>query len=69
MVINMPKLTKKEAGKLGGLATVKRHGYKHMAKIGKLGGEATSEKYKLVPYSQNKFAMVCRKTGEIIAIF
>ena len=62
-------MTKSEAGRLGGQATVRKHGKKHMSKIGKRGSTATWDRYKMIPYGLNKFAMVERTTNQIIAIF
>lgn len=39
------KLSKAEAGRLGGAATVERHGPEHMRQIGALGGAATVERH------------------------
>ena len=39
------KMTKAEAGRLGGLAVVEKYGRKHMAQIGALGYQATVNKH------------------------
>lgn len=38
-------MTKAEAGRLGGLAVVKKYGHAYMSEIGKRGFEATTELY------------------------
>jgi hypothetical protein len=43
------KLSKREAGRLGGLATVEKHGREHMRAIGKRGYAAAREKYRFPP--------------------
>ena len=61
-------MTKSEAGRLGGRATVKKHGKSHMVTIGKLGAEVTWTKYKLQPVGLNQFAMVEIETNRVEAI-
>jgi len=61
-------MTKKEAGRLGGLATVEKHGHEHMSKIGKKGAKVLYERYALRPYQLSKFALVSRETGQVKAI-
>ena len=39
------KLTPAEAGRMGGLKTLKKYGKKHFKKIAPLGGKATLKKY------------------------
>jgi general stress protein YciG len=58
---------RKEAGRKGGLATVRKHGRGHMAAIGRRGGEVTHERYSLAPVNLSHFAMVDRRTGKIKA--
>jgi general stress protein YciG len=62
------KMTKSQAGRLGGTSTFQKYGREHMQKIGKLGGEKTRSLYTLKPYGQYQWAMVKRDTGVIIAI-
>jgi hypothetical protein len=61
------KHTKKTAGRLGGLATVARHGKAHMQTIGKSGAVTTWQRYELQPAGLNGWAMVDRKTGKVKA--
>lgn len=58
---------RREAGRAGGLATLARHGKKHMQKIGRKGAKALHTIYKLIPIAQNDFAMVRRDNGELKA--
>ena len=62
-------MTRAEAGRLGGRATVKKHGKEHMATIGKLGAKVTWTKYKMLPVSTSQYAMVEIATNQIVAIF
>ena len=62
-------MTKAEAGRLGGLATVKKHGKEHMAAIGRIGAQTTQERYILVPAGTSQYAMVNRQTRKVVAIF
>lgn len=61
--------TKQKAGRLGGLATVKRHGREHMQAIGKRGAETLWRRYRLRPYQLSKWALVDHETGEVKAIW
>lgn len=60
-------MTKSESGRLGGMATFAKYGKKHMKAIGKLGGIAFHNKYRLVPVGVNLFAIVDRQTDEFKA--
>lgn len=60
---------KRRAGRLGGLATVRKHGRAHMRTIGRRGGLATRTRYKTVPVGTSRYALVCRQTGIIKATF
>lgn len=57
-------MTKSQAGRLGGLSTVKRHGKQHMAEIGRKGAEAFHKLYRLEPISMNDFAIIDRATNK-----
>jgi general stress protein YciG len=61
------KHTKQEAGKKGGLSTVRKHGKGHMSAIGKKGARVTWQRYHLQPAGTSDFAMVRKDTGEVIA--
>ena len=61
-------MTKSEAGKLGGQATLRRYGKSHFSNIGKKGGESTWKKYSLQPFGVNRFAMVDKVTNKIVAV-
>ena len=64
----MTAKSKAEAGRLGGLATVAKHGREHMAAIGRRGAATLWERYNLLPYQLSKLALVSRETGEVKAI-
>lgn len=59
-------MTKQEAGRRGGLTTVKKHGIEYMREIGRRGAQAFHAKYQLVPLSNNDFAIVERETNRPI---
>lgn len=65
--MNNGKMSKAEAGRLGGLNTYKKHGSEHMAKIGRRGFESTFARYRLAPYGTSDFALISRTTGKIVA--
>lgn len=56
------------AGRKGGRRTLKRYGKRHMKKLARLGGHVTRSLYRRVPVFQNDFAIVSRKTGEVVAL-
>ena len=62
-------MTKAQAGRKGGLATVKKHGKNHMAAIGRRGAETTQEQYMTVPVGTSQYALVNRQMKKIVAIF
>lgn len=59
-------MTRKEAGALGGLATVRKYGAGYMAKIGKKGAASLWARWQLLPYQTSKYQLVNRETGERI---
>lgn len=61
-------MTKAEAGRLGGIATFKKHGKKHMRRIGKNGAKTTWELYSMKPIGQSQYAMVRKSDNIIVAI-
>lgn len=63
----MTKHTKRSAGSLGGLATLRKHGRQYMRDIGKRGASVTWERYELRPAGISDFAMIDRQTGEVKA--
>lgn len=64
---NSKKMTKAEAGRLGGLATKEKYGSDYFKRLGEKGAQAFHSKYKLMPAMMNDFAIVDRQTGEIVA--
>lgn len=62
-------MTKAESGRLGGKATVKKHGKDYMSEIGARGAKSTWDKYSMQPIGLNQFAMVNKTTNQIVAIF
>ncbi|MFZ5910400.1 MAG: hypothetical protein ACOYYU_10330 [Chloroflexota bacterium] len=58
---------RKQAGRLGGLATLARHGSDHFRAIGRKGAFVTWTRYHLAPAGLNDFAMTNRQTGEVVA--
>lgn len=57
--------TKAQAGRLGGLATVAKHGQAHMAAIGRRGAAALWARYDLAPAGLAGWALIDRETGAI----
>jgi len=60
------KMSKAEAGRLGGLATAEKYGSEYMAAIGRKGYEVFHRKYYLTPIGTSDFAIVRRKDGKVI---
>lgn len=60
-------MTKSQAGRLGGLSTVKNYGRGYMSIIGKRGARTTWTRYYLVPVGTSNFAMTNKQTGEVVA--
>lgn len=54
-------------GQAGGLAVYAKYGSDHMREIGKKGAETFWNKYTLQPIGINEFAIVDRKTNQIVA--
>jgi len=61
-------MTKQQAGRIGGRATMAKHGREHFQKIGKQGAAVTWERYYLAPVNESQYAMVDRQTNIIKAI-
>lgn len=61
-------MNKSQAGRLGGLSTLRKHGKKHMQNIGKQGAAVTWSRYTLKPVGQSQYAMVNRQDNTIKAI-
>lgn len=57
-----------EAGKKGGLETVRKYGVEHMREIGKRGASVTWSRYSLAPVGIAQYAMVDRETQRVVAI-
>ena len=62
------RMTKSQAGRLGGLATFKKYGKEHMSDIGTRGAETTWTRYSKSPYGLTQYALTERATGKIIRI-
>ncbi len=61
-------MKRKEWGKRGGKATVKKHGKEHMRAIGKRGAQKFWKLYSLRPVGTSDFAIVRRDNGQVIAL-
>lgn len=59
-------MNKKEAGRLGGLATYKKYGREWMVKIGKRGAAVFYQRHSLQPSDLSDFAVVNKETGKIV---
>lgn len=62
------KLTKSQAGHLGGISTLAKYGRRHFQDIGIKGTQVTWQRYNLLPIDIGGYAMVNRVTGKIKAI-
>lgn len=60
-------MTKKDAGKKGGLSTVQKYGVEYMRRIGKKGAARMHELYELQPVNLTQFAIIHRATGKVVA--
>ena len=60
------KLTKAQAGRLGGLATKARHGRAHFQAAGRKGAATFHQRYRLVPIGLNNFRIEHRDTGRFV---
>lgn len=60
-------MSKTQAGRQGGRATLAKHGRAHFVAIGKLGGRSFWQRYFLIPSGAAGWAIVNRRTGEIRA--
>lgn len=61
-------MTKRDAGRLGGLATLAKHGPEHMRNIGRCGAAVFWKRYHLAPVDIAAFAIVERATGRVVAL-
>lgn len=59
----MRKLTKAQAGSLGGITTYRKYGSDHMRQIGRKGAVLMHAKYELRPVGTSDFILVNRETG------
>ena len=58
-------MNRKQAGQIGGRATVAKHGCGHMSEIGKRGAATTWGRYRLEPVGQSGWAMVRKDTNTV----
>lgn len=58
---------RRAAGRLGGLATVRKYGSDHMREIGKRGAAVTWQRYNLLPLGIGGYAMVDRNSRKVVA--
>lgn len=63
------RMKRREWGRRGGKATVKKHGIEHMRKIGKRGAATFHKLYTLQPVGLNDFAIVKRNDPRIVIGF
>jgi hypothetical protein len=67
IIPSQQKHSKESAGRLGGLATLERHGRGHFADIGQAGAAAFWNKYRLAPSGGSDFAIVDRASGRVVS--
>ena len=63
------KMSKAEAGRLGGKATVAKYGNEYMTDIASRGGTKTTLLYSIMPIGVAQYAMVSRATNKVKAVF
>lgn len=61
-------MNKSQAGKLGGLSTLRKHGAEHMREIGKKGATVTWTRYSKIAIRQTEYALVRKSDGVIVRI-
>lgn len=61
-------MTKRDAGRLGGMATLAKHGPEHMRAIGRRGAAVFWQRYTLQPVDMAAFAIVERASGRLVAL-
>jgi hypothetical protein len=57
------KLSKAQAGQLGGKATSEKYGPEYMRELARRGAAKFHERYRLEPYGTSDFMIVNRATG------
>ncbi len=62
------KKSKADAGRLGGLATLKNHGVQHFRRLGKWGAHRMHATYRIDPWKQGDYALVHRETNQPVAL-
>lgn len=60
-------MTKKQAGRKGGLSTFQKYGREYMRNIGRRGAQTFWKRYSLKPVGTSHFAIVCRNTNKMVA--
>ncbi len=63
------KMTKAQAGSLGGKATVAKYGREYMREIGKRGYKVTVSKYVKLPANLSQWVMVRKSDNKVIAVW
>ena len=61
-------MTKSQAGRLGGIATLKKYGRGYMKQIGTNGAKTTWTRYRKVAYGLTRYALVRNADDKIIRI-
>jgi general stress protein YciG len=67
--LKMKKLTKKQAGRLGGQRTAQLHGAGYMREIGRKGARAFHQKYAVKPAGTCGWALVRREDNLVVTVF
>ena len=62
-------MTKREAGRRGGLATVAKYGRGYMRELGRRGAAALYSRYDILPAGTSGWAMVEKATGKVKQIW
>ena len=62
------RMTKAQAGRLGGIATLRKYGRNYMQKIGTNGAKTTWTRYRKVAYGMTQYALVRNADDKIMRI-
>lgn len=58
------KKSKADAGRLGGLETLRRYGRRHFRRLGAWGAYVMHARYRIDPMGQSDYVLVDRRTGK-----
>ena len=62
-------MTKSEAGRKGGRATVQKYGRSYMREIGRKGAETFWRRYRVLPVGVSQYGLVEKDSGKLLTIY